>query len=299
MKQPIVLDPEVIFTLLNNRDVLDNGYNFFRLIKILKEHHIIVFDNNSGTSIWLNEFEKIKNSLKNKYESQFLNYINPKHLNFAFYIINSDQKNFLFELAQKTPEKIGIKYESLKKDKIIFYDIKYFNSDNNNDTENFLLRDNKTIELSIGTTISDFRLFSPYVREAQQIEICDKYFMINPNYDDDLNFILSIVKKSKKLNKLIFHINLDEDKQLNDYKKELIFSRASEFFGEKGIELDFYLYNSELNHDRFILIDTNKFSIKFTTSFNNFRKINENTFRVAKACSIIFTTDRKYFDNSH
>lgn len=92
MKQPIVLDPDVIFTLLNNRDVLDNGYNFFRLIKILKQHHIIVFDNNSGTSIWLNEFEKIKNSLKNKYESQFLNYINPKHLNFAFYIINSDQK---------------------------------------------------------------------------------------------------------------------------------------------------------------------------------------------------------------
>ncbi|MCX8042477.1 MAG: hypothetical protein N3A56_08355, partial [Thermodesulfobacteriaceae bacterium] len=135
-----------------------------------------------------------------------------------------------------------------------------------------------------------FRLFSPFIRDASTIEFCDRYLFINPNYDDDVNFLFNIVSLTSQVKKIKIFTDTIEYNRLHELFLSIVKGINSE------LSVDFINYNSNKNHDRFIIVDEDKISIRFSTSFNNFRRNQNGIFKVKDNCSLVFTTGRNYID---
>lgn len=198
----------------------------------------------------------------------------------------------IISIALKTPDKIGLNTKKLRADNIRFYDLKSFNT-NEFDASNYLFRIPKVVTIKPGEKFDDLRLFSPYIREACKIEFCDLYLFRSAKSESEITFINEIIKLSDRLNQVIIHCELNP---LNI--SQIKFSEAIKS-NYKHLSIEFKKYNPptrDVNHDRFILVDENKFSIRFTTSFNNFRKSSFTKFEAKDSFIIEFSKGRKYFD---
>lgn len=288
-KQPLAVDINLISKLVENYySDFETQCQLYKLIDNLKKFHEVVYDNKGNFSDWLEAYKELRNKYQDTPLKIIFDAFNPRLLSLRPIQVDSKASDYLEDLTRKTPEKIGVKENEVLKSSLGFYGINYFN-DPPTDAKNFLLRIPKVIDLKSGDEI-DFRIFSPYLRNATKVEFCDRYFFKNPQYDDDANFILNLIRLSKELNEINFHLDTIEYNKLHLYVKTEIEKN------HKRAKINFIKFNTDKNHDRFIIIDNDKISIKLTTSFSNFRLNDKKKFIVKDNCSLIFNNGRSYSD---
>lgn len=291
--QPIALNIEVIKTLIDDWTNYNIRSDFFILARNLKDFHIIFIDEHNRISKWLEDFKKFRNSIGDDDIRKMIDeLIGPKNLKYHPVQLKSSN-NLIFSIAEKTPEKIGLHTQTCRKEELRFYNLSCFNT-NEFDSQNYLFRIPKTITIKPGEKFDDLRLFSPYVRNAKKLEFCDLFLFKNTNATGEVKFLLSILQISDCLEEVIFHC---EPNPLNIAQKKIEKDLKSIFRGK--VSCEFRKYNpptKDVNHDRFIIIDNDKFSIRFTTSFNNLRLSNEGKLIVRDSFLIEFSRGRKYFD---
>jgi len=291
--QPIALNTKIIADLIKDWVNVKSQRSFFKLTENLELFHQVYIDKNENGSRWLNELREIRKSINDQNIKRiFDDLIGPRNIKYNPIQVNSIQDPFL-AVTYQTPDKLGVSSVHKNIDDLIFYDLKSFNSVDYS-SKNYLLRFPKNITISPGEEFHDLRLFEPYLRNASKIEFCDLFLFKNPQYDDDAELIFKLLKLCENISAVEIHcepnkLNLLQNKVKNRLKKE---------FG-KTIFKDFKKYNPptrDVNHDRFIIIDTNKISIRFTTSFNNLRKTNSGGFKAKDSFLIEFSSGRKYYD---
>ncbi len=286
--QPIALNIEVLNSLISNFEDFKNQREFHKLVENFEKFHIIYYDKR-----WLKSFNEFRESISNdNILKLFDDLISPKNLKYESVETNNDD-DYLNDIARATPERIGLHTETCRKKELRFYNLQCFNS-TEFDSENYLFRIPKTITIKPGEKFDDLRLFSPYVRNAKKIEFCDLFLFKNTNATGEVKFLLSILQLSDCLEEVIIHcepnpLNIPQKKFENELKSK--FSRK--------VSCEFRKYNlptKDVNHDRFIIVDKDKFSIRFTTSFNNLRLSSEGNLVVKDSFLIEFSKGRNYFD---
>lgn len=294
MMQPITINTQIISDLMATWSNPKSQREFHKFVENLEQFHQVYIDKNNTGSHWLREFRDIRNNVicDQNIRKLFDDLIGPRNIQYIPIRINQ-HKNYFYETTRQTPDKIGLSQRKETLNDIKFYDLPLFNSNEFN-TQNFLFRIPKSIAISPGEELCDMRLFAPYVREANKIEFCDLFLFKNPLYEDDSEFLFSILSLCTKIKNIEIYC---EPNELNILQKRVEIRLKKEF--GKNIFNGYKKYNpptKDVNHDRFIIIDHNKFSIRFTTSFNNFRKIGVNCFKVADAFLIEISKGRKYYD---
>lgn len=291
--QPITLNIKIIADLLNDWSNTKSQRAFYKLTENLEQFHQVYIDKNESGSKWMQAFREIRNSISNQnVRKTFDDLIGPRNIKYNPIEVVANQDSFI-EVTSKTPDRIGISPVHKNTDDLIFYDLQNFNSLAYT-TKNYLFRIPKTITISPGEEFRNLRLIEPYLRDATKIEFCDLFLFKNPKYEDDAEFIFLILRIIKNISEVQIHC---EPNELNLLQKKVKDRIRKEY--DKAIFDDFKKYNPptrDVNHDRFIIVDTDKISIRFTTSFNNFRKTSSGGFKVKDSFLIEISGGRKYFD---
>lgn len=290
--QPISINPKIIDELFSNWADSKVQREFHKLTDNLEKFHEVYIDKCNYGSQWLDEFRRIRSKINDQnIRKLFDDLIGPRNIKYIPVEVNQGD-NFLFEITHKTPEKIGVNNEKDSSKELQFYDLIKFNS-HDFDTRNFLFRIPKNVTVSPGEVFKDMRLFSPFIREAVKIEFCDLFLFKNPMYEDDAEVIFCLLNLCRNLKEIIIYC---EPNPLNALQKK-VEVHIKNHFG-KNVFKGFEKYNpptKDVNHDRFIIIDTDKFSIRFTASFNNLRKNTNGFFKSKDSFLIEFSEGRKYF----
>lgn len=293
--QPVALDLSLLEKLRDNWADYDMQREFHNMAKHLKDFHSIPIDNQNGASEWLKGFRKILDSIQDQNLRKMIDdRLGPRNMNFNPVIL-SQVTDLLKTLAETTPDKIGVQAKSKTEEAIRYYNLIDFNSQEY-DTRCRLYRIPKTITFKPGKEFSPAEILAPYIREAKQIEFCDLFLFKNPKFEDDAEFILSVLRLCFKPAEILLH---GEPNELNLLQKKTEKTIKS-LYGDKvykGVKK----YNpptKDDNHDRFIIIDRNKISIRFSSSFNNLRKVSdkENIFKAKDSFIIEISKGRKYYD---
>lgn len=288
--QPIAVNISVVQDLLSDWSDYKKHLEFHKMVENLKEFHVLSIDKINDDSLWLNEFKNFRNSIKNGDLLKMVDeLLGPKNLKYEIFKLNKAD-DYFFELANSTPDKIALHTSKGRKENVKFYDLATFNS-SKYDLQNFLFRIPKHIKLKPGFTIKDFRIFAPYLRGAKSLEFCDPYLFIAKKRDGEIYFIKKLIELSGAIKKVVFHCELN---QLNLNHKFIEKEIKNNF--AQNISCEFKNYNKSKNHDRFIIIDQTRYSIRFTTSFNNFSLTNGCSLIAKRALEISFNQDREYFD---
>ena len=113
-------------------------------------------------------------------------------------------------------------------------------------------------------------------------------------FDNDYNFLFEIINMSPNVEVLeIFcspnYINPLQKKFRQIIKKKYLEIKFNDF-------KEYNDENNDVNHDRFIIINTDEISIRFTTSFNNLRQNEDGSYYVKDSFAIVFTRGREYYD---
>ena len=291
--QPITLHTSVISDLIDKWENVKTQRAFHKLAENLENYHQVYIDKNENGSRWFKNFREIRNQIQDQnLRKLFDELLGPRNITYCPVAIDNIEE-YLYEITKLTPDKIGIDQLRRKERDVVYYDLNLFNS-NDLDLECFLYRLPKTLHIPPGYLFNDVRILTPYIRDAKKIEFCDLFLFKNPQYKDDVEYIFKILQHCNKLNKVEIHC---EPNKLNILQKQVDL-RLKQDYG-KDIFSGFKKYNpptKDVNHDRFIIIDTNKISIRFTTSFNNFRRTSTGGFKVKDSFLIEFSSGRKYYD---
>lgn len=291
--QPIAVDTQVISQLISDWTNPRTQRIFHKLVENLEQFHQVYIDKTNNGSNWLNNFREVRNNINDfNVKKLFDDLIGPRNIKYIPVKINQDTDPIL-ELTRQTPDKIGLSSVQKVIDDLKFYDLTLFNSVDYN-TQNYLFRIPKIITMPPGEELKDLKSFAPYLRNAIKIEFCDLFLFKNPQYEDDAEFLFSILCICKNIKEIEIHC---EPNKLNILQKK-VRDRLQKEFG-KNIFTDFKKYNpatSNVNHDRFIIIDNDKISIRFTCSFNNLRKTSSGGFKVIDSFLVEFSQGRKYYD---
>lgn len=293
--QPVALDLRLIEQLRDNWADYKTQREFHKMTEYLEKYHSIPIDNQGGVSEWLTGFRKMLDSIQDQnLRKMFDDLLGPRNMKFTPVML-SQVSDLLKNLAETTPDKIGVQSKSKTEEAIRYYNLIDFNSQEY-DTRCRLYRIPKTITFKPGKEFSPAEILAPYIREAKQIEFCDLFLFKNPKFDDDAEFILSVLRLCSKPAEILLH---GEPNELNLLQKKTE-NTIKSLYGDKvykGVKK----YNpptKDDNHDRFIILDRNKISIRFSSSFNNLRKVavKENIFKVKDSFIMEFSHGRKYYD---
>ncbi len=133
----------------------------------------------------------------------------------------------------------------------------------------------------------------PYLRYAKRIEIIDKQLFKDTRNETEGDFLIEILKTVENLQEIglisekIPKNNLrlkSFQKKVRDISPNIVFLKHREYVSRGK------------NHDRFLIVDKNKYSIMFSTSFNNFYLNSEKNEFVSKAgFEIVFKKGRKFY----
>jgi hypothetical protein len=291
--QPISINTKIIDELVSNWANSKIQREFFKLTENLENFHTVFIDKNTAGSQWLKQFRKIRNNINDQnIRKLFDDLIGPRKIRYLPVEVNQSE-DYLSEVTRKTPEKIGIDCKRNSFNDLDFFDVNTFNS-HNYDSRNYLFRVPKPVKILPGCVFKDMRLFSPYIREANKIEFCDLFLFKNPQYEDDAEFIFCLLDLCKNIREIIIHC---EPNPLNILQKKVETRLTKQF--SKGVFKGFTKYKSgtkAVNHDRFIIVNHDKFSIRFTTSFNNLRKNANGYFEAKDSFLIEFSNGRNYFN---
>lgn len=291
--QPITLNIKIIADLINDWVNTKSQRAFYKLTENLEQFHQVYIDKNESGSSWLDDFREIRNNISDQnIKKIFDDLIGPRNIKYHPVEVEKTSDPFV-SITSQTPDKIGISPIHKNTDDLMFYDLQDFNSVAFT-TKNYLFRIPKIITISPGEEFRDLKLIEPFVRDAAKIEFCDLFLFKNPKYEDDAEFIFAVLKMIKNIRELQIHC---EPNNLNILQKK-VRDRITKELG-KSIFNDFKRYNPpsrDVNHDRFIIIDSAKISIRFTTSFNNLRKTKTGGFQAQDSFLIEISSGRKYFD---
>ena len=291
--QPITVNTQVFSQLIKDWQDPKTQRTFHKLAENLELFHSVYIDKINQRSQWWYQFREIRNNISDfNVKKLFDDLIGPRNIKYIPIEINEKQDSFL-ELTNRTPDKIGLSTAKIISEELTFYDLKVFNSTEYN-AANYLFRIPKIITISPGEEFSNMKLFEPFIRDATKLEFCDLFLFKNPQYEDDAEFLFCLLNSCKKINSVEIHC---EPNKLNILQIK-VRDRIEKQFG-KTVFSNFIKYNpptKDVNHDRFIIVDTDKISIKLTASFNNFRKLDNGSFRSKDSFSIIIEKGRKYFD---
>lgn len=286
--QPIAVNIEVLNSLISCFDDYKNQREFHKLVENFEKFHIIYFDKR-----WLNTFNEFRESIKNDNIRKLVDdLISPKNLKYEAVEINN-KDDYLTDIARVTPEQIGLHTESCRKKELRFYNLTCFNS-NEFDSQNYLFRLPKTVTFKPYEKFEVSRLFAPYVRDANKLEFCDPYLFKNTNAKGEIEFLIKILELSDCIGEVIFHCELNP---LNLNQKKIEEHIKTKF--KKRCSCQFSKYNlppKNVNHDRFIIVNKDKFSIRFTTSFNNLILSSDRELSVKDSFLVEFSSGRKYYD---
>jgi len=298
--QPLAFQLDLLEELVEK---LQNGdYNtislYFKLITKLKDFHVIYFDNSvdQNGSIW---FEKYVNILENaKVNKQIaFNYLNGTFIREFVKMekvninqINED--NIDYQIAQATPDKLLLCKKNVEKN----INLNYYSSDRfineKYGQDCILYRLPKNQEFRAGSVIKNFDFLKPYFRNCKNIEIFDNYLFRKRTNKVDSDFIRDIIKLVEWRSdlKIYFDMNPLSLSLFNEFK-ECIHSVNPNIIINKPEQ-----YSKQRNHDRFIILDKDRISLRFTTSFNNYKRDESGFYKVLDNSSIIYTRGRSYED---
>lgn len=289
--QPIALNIAIIQELISDWSNYKKQREFHKLVENLEKFHIISIDNINNKSLWFQSFSDFRKSIKNDNILKMIDeLLGPKNIKYIIYNIDKTE-DYFYELVSATPDKIGIDISNKSKDKLKLYDLPTFNS-NKYDLKNFLFRIPKTIKIYPDRIIDDLRIFTPYLRNAKLIEFCDYYLFKKGNIENELFFITTLADLSSNLEEIVFYL----DKNPLNVNLPLAEKKIRDQFGDK-ITCRFKDYLKKKNHDRFIIIDQKKFSMRFTSSFNNFFISDSGYLKSKCAFEISISEGREYLDS--
>lgn len=289
IRQEIAFDTDIFRELLlkSNED-FNNVY--FELIKILER--IQDFHEIAINSKWLSEIEVLETlnidyNLLNIFQQLLLRNDRIKFLH-----VNSDESsdkdiyeiaNALFQNILVSDKNNNVKYKLNKYNKTQFISDNY-----NNDCVLFRLP--KTTDYNSGDILKNLNFFGFYLKNCNFIEFVDPY-LIQPNYNSSLDFTLCILDQISGDLDVCFHYDID--KSINSEYEN--FCKIIKSHKPNIRICSPQRYNKKNNHDRFIIINKEFFSLKFTSSFNNIVK-NKKVFNIKKNFSIIIKKGRLYQD---
>ncbi len=294
--QEIAFDLEIVDSILSNSSAQNSINKLIKISQNLKDYHKVIDSiTENEISFWQESINKIKRKHHGHAFVQFLDILfSPLNLNFNPVPPSESEDKFEYYINQ-SPDKIGI---TEKKEE---YEEKYFvySSDefieNYFDNRNNLFRLTKVINYKKGDKFYP-QVFYPYLREAKKIEYLDKYLFAEAS-DLDKKLILSLIKESQSLKEMVFYT------ELNFHDMKLAFKKGAFNAFKKSVKKqlrnvkieEMKQYNSRENHDRFLIVDSDRYSITITTSTNNL-EIKGDKFVVKKPFKIIFSKGRDYID---
>ncbi|MBS4027168.1 MAG: hypothetical protein KGZ58_00905 [Ignavibacteriales bacterium] len=311
MKQPIAIQFEVISNIINkckNNDT-DAYLSFFSLIKLLKEFHTVYIDKDKNNySRWASfQLELGKSITDTTLKSLYDNLLGPNTLsnnsNISFLQKTTQSETIeeiYTELARLTPEKVFL-FDRVqhRENDIRYYSTERFLKEEQYNSDCVLLRIEKVIDIQPNRTFKHLDFLSPYLRTAKTIEFCDDFLFLD-GQQNDTEFIFDVLRLFSNFQSAVIHFDMNEFNGLNQIHPKNFEANFKRRFPNKQPPT-FKQYRSQRNenHDRFILVDNDKYSIRFSHSFNNI-KLQDSANRIYKsgdAFQITFTRGRKYFDN--
>ena len=159
-----------------------------------------------------------------------------------------------------------------------YYDLSVFNS-NEWVAQCLLFRVPKTIHILPSYTFHNLRIFSPYLRTAEEIEFCDLFLFESAKFfESETNFVFEVLSLCKESVKVKIHCrpnptNISQRKFEKEIKNRFRKIKFDGFF-------KYNLPNKNVNHDRFIIVNLNEYSIRFTSSFNNLSKNADGSYEI-------------------
>jgi len=288
--QPIAVDKEVFREIFSRIDVGKSSETLNLITRALHEfHHIVVTKTQAEISDWQAYMNKLKESFNSPIVSYFVDaLLSPAHLRFIEKQIGNSENTFI-EQALQTPDKIGLS-NKIKSKEIKVYNVKNFIADEFHPNNN-LFRLNKNVNVKPDYRFANLNFLYPYLREAKKLEIIDKQLFKDSRKDTEVNLLLEIVKLAKNIQQLQLHW---EPSKINIRHKEFI-KKVKEFYPKIEILSDTQYKTRSKNHDRFLIINHDQISIRFTCSFNNFYFEN-GVFNSKAAFRISYEKGRQFFD---
>lgn len=292
MRQKIVFDLNIIKDIieLSKSDYIMALIEFNSIIDKIKNYHDTVYNLN-----WLNELENMINenmdfNLRDLFKQVLLRK-DIMNLYLSNLILDNNSL-YKYKLASNQPDKILISdnCEPNEFDLNIYNKEIFVNEPNKNNC--ILYRIPKYFQYNAGDTINGFDILRFYLENSSLIEIIDPYLLEQKNTTYQL--IESFLKQTGNEIKLRFyyHFNKDTKEEYKNLKKRIL-----QKFPNINI-LNPKPYNNIDNHDRFIIVNKDLFSIRFSCSFNNL-VFHDNYFRIKSNFTINIVEGREYEDNGN
>jgi hypothetical protein len=176
---------------------------------------------------------------------------------------------------------------------IRYYSLKRFLRDDEYTPQCVLLRRTKVVRLR-PRDILPVESIAPYVRSCETLEFCDNFLFKNKK-PRDVAFLGDVMSLAPGLKRVALHYDRSSiDPYIKKNSEEFVTRCAS---SRPGVTIDPRQYESwRGNHDRFILADRDRWSIRFTTSFNNLSPEAERKYCVEDDFDMIFVKGREYHD---
>ena len=290
--QPITISTEVISKLIVDCTSSKSLGMFHKFSENLEKFHEIYIDKHNHNSTWYKNFIEVRDRITDhNIKKLFNDLLGPRNLKYIFKDLFTESDIF-YELTRMTPDKIGLNCKNQSYKEVKYYDLNTFNSLENNPSC-LLFRLPKYINVPPKYKFNDINFFNPYLREATKIEFCDPYLFKDSKYENDIKFMWCILKNCTNVSSIELHCEPNPQNILQkNFEKKL-----KELFPKTkgGIMKKYKGGVNDVNHDRFILIDHDRISIRFTTSFNNIQ-VHPNIYIAKDSFLIEFSKGRKYYD---
>jgi hypothetical protein len=283
-RQEIAFDVDVFKEILSNPlEKIDFPYRIlYEILNFIRKYHNIVFNKK-----WLEEIEMIGDLITDQNTRKYFMQLLLTDLKVENSSVNKNDKtdDYIYNIAKYLQQKILITNKNKDTDyKLNTYsDIQFVSDNYKNDCVLFRLP--KTLEYTYDEELENFNFLGFYLKDCSLIEFVDKYID-----DSSVEFIFSILNQLDKDTKVYLHYDILNSTffKYEDFRKNAKAKYPNLKFYKKPIP-----YIKEKKHDRLIIIGKNKYSIKFTTSFNNIEK-NEGKYKVKKSFTIIIKEGRLY-----
>lgn len=289
MKQPIALDVEVIKYIIDNWE--DNEVNFDgrHMAKLLKNLHFVYIDNFRGKSNWLSQVRALFRETENQnLRKTLLDILGPRTLQYVPVSIE-DNADLIKKIAEKTPDSIGIRNKSDIVNDVMFYSTGAFVSDQYH-SKCRLYRPRKTIALDPDEVFSPSEILAPYLRDSTTLEFFDKFLFLPGKSTVNSDLFESLISLCKKLTSFTIYTGHKSNPKI---QKDIV-NKIKHLVSEKTFK-GIVPYKSNKNHDRFIILNENEITIRFTNSFNNLEKLDSDRYKVLKEFEISIREGRRYF----
>jgi len=289
MKQDIALDIDMFKEILS-RPKEGNNSPYTALYEVYKK--ILEYHNIACNSKWADEIDIIEKAITDQttkdYFGQFL--IRDSRINKIKVNDDDTTDEYIYNIAKCLQQKILVTNKDKDTDyKLNAYNEQQFVSDKyKNDC--VLYRLPKILGYTSGDIFNDFNFLSFYFNDCTLVEFIDAFLLdpCKPNYNSSLDFILSFLGQIKEGTNIRFHYDIANSK---DFEYKLFCNEIKKAY--PSLKLCKPEQKNGKNHDRFIIIDKNKYSMTFTASFNNIEK-KINVFEVNKTFKIIIEEGRLY-----